>query len=210
MKRLLLQSLFLFLAGLASQPLFAAGGEIQLKAFLKGLQTLQAQFRQTIQRLDEDQVYASNGVFYLQRPGKLRWEYGAPNSQVIVADGKRIWLHDLELDQVSHRSQKAALEGTPAQILSDTGALGDRFEIQDQGEDSDGLSWVELRPKEKEAQFVRVRLGLMDDRLRRMEMYDSFGQVTRFFFYGMHRNPRLAPELFVFVPPPAVDIIGDL
>lgn len=207
--RSLFQSLLLFLAGLSSQSLFAAGGEHQLAAFLNGLQTLQAQFRQTIQRPDEDQVYASSGVFYLKRPGKLRWEYAAPNSQVIVADGKRIWLHDLELEQVSHRSQKAALEGTPAQILSDTGSLGDRFEIQDQGEDGDGLSWVELRPKEKEAQFVRVRLGLMDDRLRRMEMYDSFGQITRFFFFGIDRNPQLAPELFVFVPPPAVDIIGD-
>jgi len=199
----------LLLVGL-SQPLFAAGGEAQLKAFLDGLTTLQAQFRQTIQRPDEDSVYASSGVFYLKRPGRLRWEYEAPNSQVIVADGKRIWLHDLELDQVSHRSQKAALDGTPAQILSDTGSLGDHFEIRELEEDGDGLSWVELRPKEKEAQIVRVRLGLADDQLRRMEMYDNFGQVTRFFFYDMRRNPRLSSELFVFVPPPAVDIIGDL
>jgi len=201
---------FLWLCLLGFAPtLWAANAEAQLETFLKGLHTLQAEFRQTIQRPDEDAVYASNGIFYLKRPGQLRWEYEDPNTQVIVADGKRIWLHDLELDQVSHRSQKAALDGTPAQLLSDTGPIDAHFIVEEAGE-SDGLDWVELRPKEKEAQFVRVRLGLADNQLQRMEMYDSFGQVTRFIFYNLRRNPQLANNLFVFVPPPAIDIIGDL
>lgn len=200
--------LFLLLLSGFSRPLLAAGGIDQLKAFLDGLDTLQAEFRQTIQQPDDDAVYASNGIFYLKRPGQLRWEYEDPNTQVIVADGKRIWLHDIELEQVSHRSQKAALEGTPAQLLSGTGPIEKNFELQELGE-KDGLSWVELRPREKDAQFVRLRLALADNELKRMEMYDSFGQVTRFIFYDMKRNPPLSPELFVFIPPPQIDLIGD-
>jgi outer membrane lipoprotein carrier protein len=193
----------------AAPTLWAESGLRQLNAFLQDLNTLQAGFRQTVQPTDDDNVYTSSGVFYLKRPGQLRWEYEDPATQVIVADGKRIWLHDLELEQVSHRSQKAALKGTPAQLLSGTAPVEEHFELQDLGE-RDGLSWVELRPREKEAQFEKLRLGLADDQLGRMEMYDKFGQITRFFFFDLKRNPKLSPELFVFVPPPQIDLIGDL
>jgi outer membrane lipoprotein carrier protein len=200
--------LLLFLTSLMSLPA-AADGLQQFNAFMQDLHTLQAAFRQTVQRPDDDAVYASNGVFYLKRPGQLRWEYEDPATQVIVADGQRIWLHDIELEQVSHRSQQAALKGTPAQLLSGSAPVEEHFELQDLGE-QDGLIWIELRPKDKEAQFVKVRLGLAENRLQRMEMYDSFGQVTRFLFYDIQRNPELSPELFVFVPPPQIDLIGDL
>jgi outer membrane lipoprotein carrier protein len=200
---------FLLLAGFSSQtPAVVDSGSTQLKAFLDGLHTLQASFIQTVQQPDEDTRYTSNGIFYLKRPGRLRWEYDEPNPQVIVADGDRIWLHDIDLDQVSQRSQKAALEGTPAQLLSGTGPLEKSFKLQDEGEEN-GLSWVELRPREKDSQFVRLRLGLADNELRRMEMYDNFGQVTRFTFSDMKRNPTLSPKLFVFVPPPLIDLIGE-
>jgi outer membrane lipoprotein carrier protein len=199
----------LLLAGFSSQtPAAVETGSAQLKDFLDGLHTLQATFTQTVQQPDEDTLYLSSGIFYLKRPGQLRWEYEGPNPQVIVADGDRIWLHDIDLEQVSHRSQKAALEGTPAQLLSGTGPIEKDFEMQDEGEE-DGLSWVELRPREKNAQFVRLRLGLANNELKRMEMYDNFGQVTRFKFSDMKRNPKLSSKLFVFVPPPTVDIIGE-
>jgi outer membrane lipoprotein carrier protein len=198
------------LALLCALPLASfANGSQQFEAFMQNLDTLKASFRQTVQRPDDDRVYTSSGIFYLKRPGQLRWEYENPPTQVIVADGKRIWLHDIELEQVSHRSQKAALEGTPAQLLSGSRPVEESFDMQELGE-QEGLSWLELRPRDKEAQFIKVLLGFSDDTLQRMAMYDSFGQVTRFEFYDMQRNPELSSELFVFVPPPQVDLIGDL
>jgi outer membrane lipoprotein carrier protein len=191
------------------QSLWAESGINQLETFLQDLKTFKADFRQTLQQPDYDQVYASNGVFYLKRPGQLRWEYQTPSEQLIVADGDRVWLHDFELEQVSHRSQKAVLDGTPAQLLSGTGPISQHFEVNELGVESQ-LTWVELIPKSKEAQFSRVRLALQESRLERMEMLDNFGQVTRFFFDNMERNPELDDELFEFEPPPLIDLIGDL
>jgi outer membrane lipoprotein carrier protein len=191
------------------QSLWAESGINQLETFLQDLKTLKADFRQTLQQPDYDQVYASNGVFYLKRPGQLRWEYQTPSEQLIVADGDRVWLHDFELEQVSHRSQKAVLDGTPAQLLSGTGPISQHFEVNELGAESQ-LTWVELIPKSKEAQFSRVRLALQESQLERMEMLDNFGQVTRFFFDNMERNPELDDELFEFEPPPLIDLIGDL
>jgi len=187
----------------------AADGKALLKQFLQGLTTLEADFQQTLEQPDGGGVIFSSGTFYLKRPGKLRWEYDPPNDQLIVADGKRIWLYDKELEQVSHRSQKAALEGTPAQLLSTTGPLEQHFEIKDLGAQA-GLNWVELLPRDKDSQFHSLRLALNDKQLLRMEMADNFGQTTRFEFSHMQRNPQLDDELFDFTPPSTVDLIGDL
>lgn len=191
----------------AVQPLWALNGPQQLEAFLKDLTTLQADFEQTLQQ--DDQAYTSNGVFYLKRPGLLRWEYTTPSEQLIVADGDRIWLYDIELEQVSHRSQQAALVGTPAQLLSDQAPIGEHFQVNDLGE-ADGLSWVELLPREKESQFSSLRLALIENNLQRMEMIDNFGQTTRFVFDNLQRNLTLDATLFTFKPPPLIDLIGDL
>ncbi len=198
----------LFLLG-QIQPLWAMDGAQQLNLFLKDLTTLQADFEQTLEQPDDDQVYTSNGVFYLKRPGQLRWEYKSPSEQLIVADGDRIWLYDIELEQVSHRSQQAALVGTPAQLLSEEAPISEHFEIHDLGK-SDGLNWVELLPKAKESQFSSLRLGLDDAKLLRMEMIDNFAQTTRFVFDNVQRNPALDEALFNFEPPPMIDLIGDL
>jgi outer membrane lipoprotein carrier protein len=199
-------SLLLLLAPLS--VLQAADGKDLLKHFLQGLTTLQADFQQTLEQPDEGGILSSSGTFYLKRPGQLRWEYQPPNDQLIVADGKRIWLYDRELEQVSHRSQKAALEGTPAQLLSTAGPLDQHFEIKDLGV-QDGLNWVELLPKDKESQFHSVRLALTDKALLRMEMSDNFGQTTRFLFSNVQRNPGLDDKLFDFQPPSGIDLIGD-
>jgi outer membrane lipoprotein carrier protein len=42
-----------------------------------------------------------------------------------------------------------------------------------------------------------------------MELIDQFGQVTLFIFSDVVRNPMLDDELFIFIPPPLIDILGD-
>ncbi|MES9850359.1 MAG: outer membrane lipoprotein carrier protein LolA [Candidatus Thiodiazotropha sp. L084R] len=204
-----LSALLLIVASCFTPPVWAGKGIQQLEAFLQDLKTLKADFRQTLQQPDYDQVFGSNGVFYLKRPGQLRWEYQTPSQQLIVADGSRVWLHDIELEQVSHRSQDAVLKGTPAQLLSDLGPVSQHFDVNELG-DEGNLTWLELIPKAEEAQFSSVRLALNDNSLERMEMFDNFGQVTRFFFDNMLRNPELNDSLFEFEPPPLIDLIGDL
>jgi len=203
---------FLILLVFLVSPLTASQAAVDeelLQNYLRDLSTLKADFQQVIEIPDEGSISLTHGTFYLKRPGRLRWEYAEPNKQLIVADGRRIWLYDYELEQISHRSQSAALDGTPAQLLSDSGPLEQHFEIIPRGEE-DGIEWVELRPNDKEAQFISIRIGFLDDQMQRLEMSDTFGQITRFIFSNILRNPKLNPELFVFKPPSGIDLIGDL
>jgi outer membrane lipoprotein carrier protein len=167
----------------------------RVNAYLRGLTTLQSNFTQVTFNADRTRMMEARGTFYVQRPGRFRWEYAAPNRQVIVADGNRVYLHDLELDQVSHRSQAKALEGTPALLLSGGGPIQENFEAEPI-ESSDGRDWVELVPKQKDTEVVRIDLGFGGKDLDSMIMVDSFGQETRLDFTGTQRNPKLDPGLF--------------
>jgi outer membrane lipoprotein carrier protein len=203
----LLRTLFAALTLLLSPGILWAGSGLeQLNNFLQGLVTLQAKFEQSV--LDETHTSAARyqGLLSLKRPGQFRWDYHEPYEQLIVADGNRIWLYDSELEQISNRSQEDALNGTPAQLLSDTAPLETNFEVIDIG-DSQEMAWVELIPRDEESQFIRILLAFVGHDLRRMEMADKFGQITRFQFYDIQRNPELSDELFIFVPPPQFDIL---
>jgi outer membrane lipoprotein carrier protein len=185
------------LLGLGLAAPAAAGGKQRLTAFLKGLHSLQANFEQTTFNGDRTRMMQGRGTFYLQRPGRFRWEYQTPNKQVIVADGKRVYLHDLDLDQVSHQSQEKALRGTPALLLATDTPVERDFRLRDI-DSTDGREWVELIPKAADTEVVRIELGFGASGLDSMMMQDSFGQDTRLNFSDAKRNPVLDAALFKF------------
>jgi outer membrane lipoprotein carrier protein len=169
------------------------------------MQSLQASFEQSVLDPQQRQATRSQGVFYMQRPGQFRWDYSEPDKQQIIADGRQIWLIDPELEQASVQTQSTALRGTPAMFLIGGDPVEQHFEVIDIG-DSQGFAWVELIPRDKESQFVRVLLAFQGNLLQRMEMTDTFDQITRFQFYDIEQNPTFKPGFFVFTRPEYFDL----
>ena len=100
---------------LVAQSLAVAGaGRQALDDFLDGLTTLQAKFEQSALDSENATTGLMHGLFLLQRPGKFRWDYVAPRKQVILADGRDVWIIEEELKQVTQHYQRWALAGTPA------------------------------------------------------------------------------------------------
>lgn len=186
----LIAVILLWLAGAAS-----ADGADRVNAYLSGLNSLQADFEQYTFNADRTQMMEARGTLYLQRPGRFRWEYATPNKQVILADGKRVYLHDLDLKQVSHQSQDKALRGTPALLLANPGPIEQHFEARSI-DSTDGRDWVELIPKDRETDVVRIEIGFGKDTLDSLIMQDSFGQETRLNFTDARRNTSLNADLF--------------
>jgi outer membrane lipoprotein carrier protein len=178
-----------------SSGAFAAEGAQRVDDYLKGLDSLKADFEQFTFNAERTQMMETRGTLYLQRPGRFRWEYSGPNPQIIIADGDRVYLHDVELKQVSHQSQTKALRGTPALLLANAEPIERHFEVRPI-ESTDGRDWVELIPKDAETDVVRIELGFGTDTLDSLIMEDSFGQETRLNFTGAQRNVSLKPELF--------------
>ena len=194
------------LSGVGFTANAGADGAERLETYLQGLNTLSSEFEQVTLSADGGRMVESEGTFYLKRPGRFRWEYRTPVEQVIVADGKRVWLHDRELDQVSHQSQRSALEGTPAQLLATDEPIERHFRVLpwDGGE---GRQWVELQPRDPDSQVVKIRIGFIGERLDTLLMEDGFGQLTRFSFTSTRRNPPLKRDLFRLEQPTGGDFL---
>ena len=183
-------------------PAFADAQRID--SFLNDLKTFQADFSQTVEN-EGGSSRTVKGVLYLSRPGKFRWDYEGDEAQLIVADGKRVWLLDRELEQVSHQGQASALRGTPAQLLSDNSGVDKHFTVQGEQKEA-GTDWTLLQPKDEDSQVDMVRIGFSGKKLVALEMQDKFGQTTRFRFSDSIRNPVLAQELFRFKAPSGFDV----
>lgn len=181
----------------------------RLTAFFAEKGALRADFVQTVQGAAFAQPEESRGVLIMQRPGKFLWDYQKPYQQQIVADGKHLWIYDVDLEQVVVKPMDEALGDTPALLLSGGGSITERFEVTEQGEESDGLVWVRLVPKQADTGFNELRLGFGKHDLERMELTDGFGQVTRLAFSNMQRNVKVPADTFHFVPPEGVDVVGD-
>jgi len=190
-------------------PLFAqAGGVDRLKAFISGAKTAEADFTQTVSDKSGRVTQKASGTMAFQRPGKFRWDYSAPYEQVIVGDGVRLWLYDVDLNQVTVRKLGEVISGTPAALLAGDDAIEKYFSLKDAGQGS-GLEWLEAAPKNKDTTFDRIRMGFRGDDLAEMELFDHFGQRTTLKLSNFERNPKIKQSRFKFTPPKGTDVIGD-
>ena len=182
-------------------------GETYLENFLENTQTFEANFQQTLRAHDGEVLQQTEGEFYLNRPAKFRWNYKTPYEQIIVSDGDRIWIYDVDLQQVTVQKQTAGLPATPMALLEDSSKLHKNFHVLPLDE-HDGVYRLRLQSKTKEADFGEIVIGLDDKGLRFMQLHDQFEQVTDIVFSDINTNKKLAKEIFEFIPPEGVDVFG--
>ena len=177
--------------------------------YFRSLESLQADFVQTVFDEKSQVVERSQGRMAMQKPGRFRWNYREPFAQVIVADGERLWLYDKELEQVTVRSLDEALSATPLALLSGAAPLENAFKVA-LVTSKDGLRWFELRPKAEQTEFTVLRVAFRGEALQVIELEDVFNQRTRLEFKGLLRNAKIDPALLHFTPPAGVDVVGEM
>lgn len=200
------------LATVFSQAVFAedkkpSTGEIYLKNFLANTQTMEADFEQTLRTHEGEVLQQTEGKFYLDRPGKFRWNYKSPYEQVIVSDGERVWIYDVDLQQVTVQKQTADSAATPMALLEDSSSLYESFHVSPL-DTHEGVYRLKLLSKTKESDFAEIVVGLDEKGLRFMQLHDQFEQVTDIVFSQIDTNKKLSKEIFQFIPPEGVDVFG--
>lgn len=191
-------------------PLLAhAGALAQLQAFTQGMRSLSARFEQRSSDAQGTPKPASRGQLSLQVPGRLRWEYEAPYRQLIVSDGKTLWVFDPDLSQATRRPLDNAAGAGPLGLLTDPAALQRTFAVSELPATDGGLAWLRLAPKGDPAMagFQQADLGFSGNRLLQMRLTDNLGQISTFRFSDWQRNPRLDAAQFRFTPPAGTDVV---
>lgn len=177
-----------------------------LENFLNSLQTLHAQFEQRQFSETGKLLEISKGEVYVKRPGKFRWEYQQPYDQLIVADGRSVWIYDKDLEQVTIKNLDDALGKTPALLLSTDGNVDRNFFVIELPRQRQ-LTRLLLKPKNEDAQFKSIQLNLQGHILSGLELKDNFGQTTFIAFKQAKNNLVFNESLFVFRPPSGTDVI---
>ena len=176
-----------------------------LREFSREVKSGKTEFTQTVTSPDGVKKKISSGSFEFARPNRFRFAYKRPFEQLIVSDGKTVWLHDVDLNQVSIRTFDQALGATPAALLSGAGLERD-FELSAQPT-RDGLEWVKANPKLRGGNIESLQIGFKGHALAALELLDAFGQRSLIRFGELSVNQRPAEEAFNFVPPAGADVI---
>lgn len=211
MKRIVLLTAFLVISMLSflSVQAQSPAARTQLERFSADMNSLHARFEQQVISSDGSVQDGSSGQVWLQRPKLFRWEYGGDFPELVVADGKNIWIYDETLEQVTVKGQSESAVNSPLTLLTDLSQLDEQFEVREAGE-LDELQLLELRSRTAESEFDRILLGLSGNSLRLMVMEDAFGLRTELKFEQVEKNPELDPGLFTFKPPESADVIGEI
>ncbi|PUE33780.1 outer membrane lipoprotein chaperone LolA [Limnohabitans sp. Jir72] len=194
-----------------------ADGLDALNQFIKQTRSGRAQFTQVVTSPPKAGQAArsktSSGSFEFHRPGKSRFDYRKPFVQTLVADGQTLWMHDVDLNQVTARNQAQVLGSTPVALLtaaSDLESLKIDFQFKAEA-DRDGLQWVRATPKTSDTQIQSVLVGLRASdkgiELAVLDVQDALGQRSVLNFTAFELNPALPASIFVFKAPAGADVI---
>ena len=200
-------SVILFFTSFAA---YANDDADRLAEMLSNVNSMQADFEQNIitksgQATNEPTI----GKMSLLRPGKFRWETTSPMKQLIIADGKYVWVYDADLEQVTKNKIDYHQPGNPAMLLSGSViALQKTFTVNVILDETDS-SWFQLNPKSKNNMYQWIKLHFTNGKITEMFMADNLGQQSEIQFKNIKMNQTLSNSLFTFKPPKNVDVITE-
>lgn len=173
---------------------------------LSGFTSMTANFQQTVYDAKKQPIQQSSGSMALSRPGKFRWEVTQPTPQLLLADGKNLWIYDMDLDQATRQAISPDNANSPASLLSgDVSALQQRFSVTNLNEKP--YTAFRLKPRKANDLFKYIDLYFDQDQLVQMQLADNLGSLSVFDFNQIQLDPPLSDKLFTFKPPKGVDVI---
>jgi len=174
---------------------------------------LRAEFSQVANNKSLGQDIKAEGVVYLKKGGKMRWDYKSPAPQQIVSDGTTLWVYTPELNQVNKGSAPKALAGPAGSFLAGLGRVRDEFTVRFLNPasklDAAGRPVIDLAPKAPTPLLTRLVLTLdpKDYIVRQAVLYDQLQNTVTMTFTKVAMNPALSDSLFTFTPPPGTSVV---
>ncbi|MDF1762819.1 MAG: outer membrane lipoprotein chaperone LolA [Oleibacter sp.] len=179
-------------------------------ARLDALASFDAAFTQQTVDGNNSVLQSISGQLSVSRPGRLRWKTSPPYEQVVISDGRSVWVYDQDLEQVTIRDLEQRLQDTPALLLSgDTSQIEANYLVSETVDSTvkDSKVIFKLLPKDQSQLFESLEFIYQGSMLTQMRIYDVTGQLTQINFSKQRINPNLKDSLFTFTPPKGIDVI---
>ncbi|WP_367605915.1 outer membrane lipoprotein chaperone LolA [Legionella sp. W05-934-2] len=191
---------------LVSTSTLANTPEDRLQEKLNHMKSMTASFKQIV-RAEGREVSRSRGKMALLRPGRFRWHTISPMEQLVVADGSKLWVYDIELEQVTVKRQQKGIGGTPGLFLSGYDDTVSRDFHVVESKMRHNQTQYDMNAKSKDENYQRVLMTFNQDKLVQLVLYDQLGQKTTVDLASIRTNPTVPMSQFKFKPPKGVDVV---
>lgn len=171
--------------------------------------TFKAKFVQKSYLKIMGQTQTARGDVYIKKPGMMKWDYKAPDPQILTSNNNGVWLYLPEEKQVTKmQMENIYSSNTPAMFLVGKGKLSESF-VVDKVMKTSGLVTLTLLPKDDEMNIERLLL-FVDDKnyqITGSSVYDKLGNKTEILFSSIRVNQAIPDEFFDFKIPEGVDVV---
>ncbi|MGV6802991.1 MAG: LolA family protein [Ruegeria sp.] len=161
----------------------------QISNYLNGLKAVETTFTQV-----NDDGSLSTGKLWLQRPGKMRFEYDPPNSAVVLANAGTVMIFDPKSNQPP---EQYPLKRTPLSlVLARNVNLSQANMVV--GHTFDGTATVVTAQDPKSPESGRIELMFTGDpvELRKWVIHDNAGGQTTVLLGALSEDVRIDSDLF--------------
>ncbi len=167
----------------------------EVAQYLNGVRTLKARFLQ----VGPDGA-TTQGTLWLERPGRMRFQYDKPSPLLLVAGGGTVVFHDSQLDQTTN----IPVGQTPlGLLLADTIALSGNVTVTEFERPPGQLLITLVRAKTPGDGSLTLALNAAPLALVGWSVVDAQGRETRLRMSDVMPGGRFDPALFVFKDPDA-------
>ena len=153
---------------------------------------------------------SASGKLYVQYPGKMKWEYLEPESQIIVTDGLQLWMYRPEDNQVMlGKASTFFSEGKGAGFLSDIRLLRKDFNITLEDIRFGDYYNLKLVPLETnwDIAFVHLLVSRTTFHIAQVFTHNAYADVTRIEIVDPQFNESFDNAFFTFKIPNGVDVL---
>ena len=214
------KSLLSLLIGLMSLAVFPDAGRCaaltplelaqKLQARYEETKTMTADFKQSTSVPMSTRKRLGAGKVVISKPGRIRWDYQAPDKQVLISDGKKVSMFIANSAQmiVQPVSQYISSDVTYAFFVGTGNIVRDFTVLPPERQGNASLKVIKLVPKTAHPQVDYLHVWIDENfMVGRLEIVDHFGSITDLAFSNITRNVPVAPDVFVFTPPLGTEII---
>ena len=151
------------------------------------------------------------GVVKIKKPGRMRWDYKAPDKKEFVSDGRQIYSHIPADKQVIVADMPAGDEATTAVLfLAGKGDLTRDFTVSYASSDETPDTWalrLDPRRKQRDYDWLVIVVDRQTLQIRSLTAAEQQGGRSSFAFTNYRENTGVDDKVFEFKIPRGVDVI---
>jgi outer membrane lipoprotein carrier protein len=175
-----------------------------LQSLLSATHNYSANFIQTTREGRDGISRTATGKIYLQKPNRFRWELSAPSPQIIVSDGRYLWVYDPSLLQVTQKKVTSRTFDPALLLTGDSSKILHQFRVT--WLPSFG-GWYQLQPKHSGSGILVIRLQYRANQLSKIQVMNNMNQSSLFTFTQIKMNTTLPANLFNFTVPQGTTLL---